>query len=145
MINRKKRTEILVYSDIEFLKRLTNYIEKKHEIKKLENPNTGLVMIKMRESAQKHLFYIGEVLVTECKVMLNNYIGLGILNGKQIKKSYYLAVIDAAYNAGIEETKILDNFIMEKDNELKLIKMKNVQQILKTKVDFETLDEEVKA
>jgi len=111
----------------------------------LEEPNSGLVMVKMRESAMKHLFYLGEVFVTECKVMINDVTGLGIIKGSHPKKSYYLAVIDAAYNADLEETKILDEMILEIGECIKENRKKETAQLLKTKVDFVTLDEEVKS
>jgi len=144
-MRRKQRTEILIDCDIEKLEEMAKIIETKHNIEILEEPNSGLIMVKMRESAQKHLFYLGEVFVTECKVMLDGVIGLGIIKGAHKKRANYLAIIDAAYNAKVRETKDLD--LMIKEEKLKIDEKKALicKQILKTKVDFETLDEEVKA
>jgi alpha-D-ribose 1-methylphosphonate 5-triphosphate synthase subunit PhnG len=144
-MNRKKRTEILVKSDLSFLKKLSALIIDRYEVKEIETPNNGLVMIKMRDSAKKNLFYLGEILVTECKVMIGKVIGLGILKGDYKEKSYHLAVIDAAYNASLEELSLLDEYIEAIEAELNLESMKNINNILRTKVDFNTLDEEVKA
>lgn len=142
---RKERTEILVNSPIAFLKKLANIIESQYELSTIEKPNSGLVMMKMRESAKKHLFYLGEVFVTECKVLLNDVIGLGIIQGSHSKKAHCLAVIDAAYNAHVPETILLDRLLEKASHELKEAKRHQIAHLLKTKVDFETLDEEVKA
>lgn len=144
-MNRKNRTEILVNSDLDFLQELSNLIRKNHKVKNIENPNKGLVMMKMRESAQKHLFYIGEILVSECKVMIDNSMGLGILQGNNLRKAYHLAVIDAAYNSNIKELEAINSLISNKEKEIKKKNQMKVNKILKTKVNFETLDEEIKA
>lgn len=144
-MKRKLRTEILVESRTEFLEKLVNLIEEKNTICILEEPNSGMVMVKMRESAQKYQFYMGEVFVTECKVMMNDVIGLGIIRGAHRKKAYYLAVIDAAYNANIPELEIIDGMIAVEKVRLDHGMALGKDQILKTKVDFETLDEEVKS
>ena len=40
-------------------------------------------MVKVRESAQRTLFYLGEVLITECKVMINGFLGIGMVKGHE--------------------------------------------------------------
>lgn len=145
MMVRKVRTRVLASSDIKFLKKLTGIIKRNHDFRILEEPSSGLVMIKMRESAQNHLFYLGEVLVTECKVMLKDQIGLGIIKGVQKKKARYMAIIDAAYSANVAEIALLDQMLEHEKEHQDQAKAADVATILKTKVDFETLDEEVKA
>ncbi len=145
MLTRKKRTEIMSECEAQDIKNLSKLVEENHEVKILEKPNSGLVMVKMRESAQKHLFYLGEVFVTECKVTLGGAVGLGITRGAHLKKAYFMAVVDAAYNAQIPEIQKLDRKIKDLGEKVALQRAKNTALILKTKVDFETLDEEVKA
>ena len=145
MIVRKKRTEIMAKCEAKELKELSRLVEEHHNVKVLEKPNSGLVMVKMRESAQKHLFYLGEVLVTECKVTIGDVIGLGIIQGVHLKKAYFMAVVDAAYSADVPEVKKLDKMLYALDEKVKERTAKETARILKTKVDFETLDEEVKA
>jgi alpha-D-ribose 1-methylphosphonate 5-triphosphate synthase subunit PhnG len=145
MRSRKKRTEILSFVDVKELKKMADMIEEKNKVELLEKPNSGLVMVKMRESAKKNLFYLGEVFITECKVAINDVIGLGIVKGSHLKKAYYLAVIDAAYNSKIEEISILEKIIDDQEKLVELQRDKEAVRLSKTKVDFETLDEEVKA
>jgi alpha-D-ribose 1-methylphosphonate 5-triphosphate synthase subunit PhnG len=144
-MTRKERTEILAICGLETLKNLSMVITKTHTVKILEEPSGGLVMIKMRESAMKHLFYLGEVFVTECKVMIDEVIGLGIIQGSHPQKAYHLAIIDAAYNSELEAVNKLDHMIQEIGEHHREKEKKVVANVLKTKVDFITLDEEVKS
>ena len=108
-MNRKRRTEILIRGRRKLSEKLSEEIKNKYEIKNVQDPENGLVMIKMRETAKKQLFYLGDVLVTEAKVSINGNLGLGIVNGDEEKLAYDLAVIDAAYNAELNETKMWDD------------------------------------
>ena len=67
---RKQRTQILIKGSAEVSVNLAQEILTVYEVKTLEEPNNSLVMVKVRESAQRSLFYLGEVLITECKVMI---------------------------------------------------------------------------
>ena len=99
-MNRKRRTEILIRSPKELAKKLADNVRKKYAIRVIEEPNQGLVMIKMRETAKKELFYLGEVLVSEAKVYVNGALGMGIVKGENEELALNLAIIDGAYKAG---------------------------------------------
>lgn len=145
-MTRKSRTEILALSDTAVLENMVSKIEEKFKAETLEEPNSGLIMVKMRESAQKYLFYLGEVLVTECKVLINGFIGLGIIRGAHPQKAYCMAVIDAAYNINdISLISKLDEMLSDAEVQINRERALKKAGILKTKVDFETVDEEVKA
>lgn len=145
-MTRKSRTEILALSDTKVLEDMVLTVEEKFEIKTLEEPNNGLVMVKMRESAQKHLFYLGEVFVTECKVLINGVVGLGLIRGAHPQKAYCMAVVDAAYNIkDINLISKLDEMLSDAKTQIDRERALKQAGILKTKVDFETVDEEVKA
>ena len=75
---RKKRTEILIKGSAEVSVKLAQDILTVYDIKTIEETNNSLVMVKVRESAKRSLFYLGEVLITECKVMINGSLGIGI-------------------------------------------------------------------
>lgn len=144
-MTRRQRTELMASCDSDFLKKLASIVEKEHDIQTIEEPNSGMVMLKMRENAKKHLFYLGELFVTECKVMINGQIGLGILQGAHKKKALYMAIVDAAYNAQSSVVTSLNRLLENEKTTIHHRKRQSVETILKTKVDFETLDEEVKA
>ena len=139
-MNRKRRTEILIKGSSEIAKKLSLEIEEKYSVKTIEEPNYGLVMVKIREGAKNTLFYIGEVLVTEAKVLIEGKLGIGIVSGNKTELAYYLAVIDATYNATLEETKGWEGIFLCEETKIKEELKKREAKILMTKVNFENMD-----
>ncbi len=139
-MNRRRRTEILIKGSTEIAKKMFIEISGKYEVKIIEEPNSGLVMTKMREEAQKSLFYLGEVLVTEAKVQISGKLGIGIVRGNETELSYWLAVIDAAYNADLEETKDWQKVLEDEEKRIDEEMRKYNSRVLKTKVNFATMD-----
>lgn len=139
-MKRKKRTEILIRGNETLAKRFSKEVEKNHEVKIIEEPSYGLVMIKARESAKNTLFYLGETLVTESKVYVNGEIGLGIVQGDKPELAYNLAVIDGAYNANIPEIESFNECLITEEIEIKKIDEIENNKILKSKVNFETMN-----
>ncbi|MDR7317128.1 phosphonate C-P lyase system protein PhnG [Brevibacillus nitrificans] len=147
-MKRKRRTEILINGarelagSGELAAQLAEEILERYDVKTIEEPNQGLVMVKVRETAQKSLFYLGEVLVTECKVQINGSIGLGVLHSHDRKLAYHLAVIDAAYEAGLKETADWTDRLIQEEAAYQKQRLAVQSGVLKTKVSFETMDEE---
>lgn len=141
-MKRKRRTEILLKGSKVIAAALAKEILDKYETEILEEPNNGLVMIKVRETAKKSLFYLGEVLFTECKVRIYDSIGIGMMTGNEEELVYYLAVIDAAYKAGLKETKEWDKILLAEERRIENDRANQLKQVLKTKVSFETMDTE---
>lgn len=139
-MNRKKRTELLIKGLPEVSANLAQEIIGIYQVKTIEEPDNGLVMVKVRESAQQSLFYLGEVFITECKVMLNGYLGIGMVKGHEPDLAYNLAVIDAAYNANLPETRKWLNILLLEESRIKEKSEALKNKILKTKVNFETMD-----
>lgn len=139
-MKRKKRTEILIKGSSQIAVRLAQEISDRYEVKRIEEPNNGLVMAKVRETARNSLFYLGEVLITECKVQVGGCLGIGIVKGQDPELAYRLAIIDAAYNAGLKETKNWTEILMNEEEEINKKNEVLKNRILKTKVNFETMD-----
>lgn len=139
-MKRKERTQILVESRSELSHTLCAQIEAGYSINIIEKPNNGLVMLKMRENSKRSLFYLGEVLVTECKVEVEGVIGLGILNGLDEQKAYQLAVIDAACNAALAETDAWEVLLKQEQEVIQQRIQADYARTLQTKVNFETMD-----
>ncbi|RFU68994.1 phosphonate C-P lyase system protein PhnG [Peribacillus saganii] len=139
-MNRRKRTGILINGSTELAEQLAKEIVDKYEVIMIEEPNPGLVMMKMRETSKRSLFYLGEVFVTECKVQINRCLGIGILKGNDPKLAHHLAVIDAAYNAGLIETFKWEEALLLQQQEINRKKQSFSSAVLKTKVNFETMD-----
>ncbi|WP_027416784.1 phosphonate C-P lyase system protein PhnG [Aneurinibacillus terranovensis] len=139
-MKRKKRTEILINGSQEIAAALAQEIRDKYEVKRIEEPNNGLVMVKVRETAQKSLFYLGEVFVTEAKVQINDSLGIGIVKGDEPELAYDLAVIDAAYNAGLKETEEWSQLLLSEEQRINDKRRSIYHKVLKTKVNFDMMD-----
>ena len=92
------------------------------------------------EASKKTLFYIGEVLVTESKILIEGKLGIGIVSGNKMELAYCLGVIDAAYNADLKETKFWEGTLLCEEIKIKEEMKKREAKILMTKVNFESMD-----
>lgn len=68
------------------------------EIQMMKPPQKTLVMVKARESVKKSLFYLGEVLASECMVLVDGMKGAAVLAGDDFDKVTAAAVIDGFLN-----------------------------------------------
>lgn len=139
-MKRRRRTEILINGSQKLAETLAQTITEQYEVKVIQEPENGLVMMKVRETSKKSLFYPGEVLVTECKVQIHDTIGIGIVTGEQPELSNQLAIIDAAYEANLPETKEWSQLLEQEEQNIMKTKTAENKSILKTKVNFETMD-----
>lgn len=139
-MKRKHRTQILVHCRASFLRKWAKRFEVEAEMTLIEEPATGLTMIKMRESAQNSLFYLGEVEISEARVECKGIIGIGIIQGNELQKAYDLAVIDAAYGAELTGIKEFEKDLEREELRQREERAKEIQSIMKTKVNFETMD-----
>jgi alpha-D-ribose 1-methylphosphonate 5-triphosphate synthase subunit PhnG len=98
-MERLRRTRILVDGDPGLSTELCARIRKRYSVAPLVEPRETLVVIRVRESARGSLFYLGEALATECRVLLDDVPGIGLLLGSERKRAFELAVIDAAMSA----------------------------------------------
>ena len=138
-MDRKRRTRILIEGPSGLAQKLSEEIEDKYDVKMIEEPNSGLVMLKMRENSKRALFYLGEVIVVEAKVEVEGKLGIGIVTGNNEELAYWLAVIDAAFNAELAETKTWEELLQQEAEELYASLAEESERILRTKVNFETM------
>ncbi|WP_299092735.1 phosphonate C-P lyase system protein PhnG [uncultured Metabacillus sp.] len=140
-MKKSRLMKILVEGRPEFLAKWTDAIEKASIVSVDRAPSTGLVMLKTRDSVSKQPFYMGEVLVTECSVSLDQHSGIGIVMGDDPVRSYQIAVIDAAMNAKLP---ITNQLLIELEFEEAYIQQKvkeEAARIAKTKVQFDTMED----
>lgn len=139
-MNRRKRTEILIKGNPNIAEKLALEIESNYKVSIIQEPEYCLVMVKMRETAQRSLFYLGEVLATETKVQILDKIGIGIVNDNKPELSYWLAVIDAAYSAKLTEIKTWEDILQKEEQKINEERLLKESKILMTKVNFDTMD-----
>jgi alpha-D-ribose 1-methylphosphonate 5-triphosphate synthase subunit PhnG len=138
-MKRRRRTELLIQGSREIAARLSAEIQKRHDVQTVEEPNNGLVMVKMRETSRKSLFYLGEVFVTEAKVRIGHTLGIGIVKGHEPELAHALAVIDAAYNAGLPETERWTEALEAEERSIEQRRSAISAGVLNTKVNFDTM------
>ena len=76
---------------------LAALIEREAAVVEVVVPHQGLVMCDVRETARNSRFYLGEALMTECRVRIGEVEGLGVVLGTNGALAHDLAVVDAAY------------------------------------------------
>ena len=98
-------------------------------------------MVKVRESIQRSLFYLGEVLACECMVMVNGVKGSSILAGDDFDKVLAAAVIDAALNGQVKESAGILTKLEGLRKAQEKSRAKQNARILKSKVNFQVMGE----
>ena len=97
-------------------------------------------MMRLRDSARKDAFFLGEVLVTEAKVRIGGTLGLGLIRGDRPEEARRLAVVDAAFNAG---SPLLSDWLPLLEEEERRIADRldrEAAAVLETRVDFSTME-----
>lgn len=139
-MNRRERTRILIESKNNVAQKIADDIRQNYEINIIQEPENGLTMVKVRETAKKQLFYLGEVIIIEAKCSIDGVIGIGIVVNDDEDLVLNLAIIDAAYNKEIKEIDKYDKMLEEEKIDIERYEEEIAQEILKTKVDFSTMN-----
>lgn len=108
----------------------------------LAPPRWELVMLKVRETAQETPFYLGEALMTTCKVEVAGTLGFGALLGDAEQGAYDLALVDAVLS-GPQAQRYLERWeprFEEARRALEREEQLQAQRIALTRVDFETIE-----
>lgn len=132
---------MLIEGSRELPRKLCEQIERHYTVSIVRGPEKSLVMSKARDSVSRQPFYLGEILVTECIVDIQGTHGIGILIGEQAEKAYELAVVDAAMNANLPETKDWLSEIKAEEARLDARLKQEQALVMKTKVHFDTMEE----
>ncbi|MGL5067886.1 MAG: phosphonate C-P lyase system protein PhnG [Sarcina sp.] len=139
-MDRKRRTQILANGRTKLLEHIASHIKSVHKIETILEPELGLAMLKVREYGKGELFYMGEVLITEAKVYVDEKIGVGLVLGENYEKALNLAIVDGAYNLGSSECDLFEEILTREEEKINVIEENRKNQILKTKVDFSTME-----
>jgi alpha-D-ribose 1-methylphosphonate 5-triphosphate synthase subunit PhnG len=140
-LNKTRRTRILIDYGKATAITMAEIIKEKYPIEMISEPTEALTMIKVRESAQNSLFYLGEVLVTETKVRVAGKLGIGLVKGHETDLSLALAIIDAAYSAELPETEKWQTLLAELERVGEEVIESRQRELARTKVNFETMNQ----
>ncbi len=109
----------------------------------LKQAQTGLIMMRIKDSASSEVFNIGEVLVTDCTVRVGDKLGYGAVLGNQANRAEASAIIDAFFNledqSMIGVKNIIESGIMEQAEKLRIEKNIEFERISRSRVDFATM------
>lgn len=119
---------------------LAQEIEKHYPVVLLKKPAKTLVMLKMRESVQKSEFFLGEMLACEAMVKINEHRGMALTAGDDFEKVLAMAVVDAAYNANLPETGLLDKKLALMKQVVDRVEQLEFAANMKSKVQFNVME-----
>ncbi len=144
-MRRRERTRILIEGDRSLARRIASGIEASLPVTVLDDPREGLVMVKVRESAKRQQFFLGEVLMTSCRVKVNGSQGLGMAMGDDRDLAYDLAVIDAAcsLDEGQAELARWEEELLAERGRIDAAARQKRAVANKTRVDFSTMEVEL--
>lgn len=137
---RRRRTTILIEGDASLRRALAAEVRAACDVVELEPPRAGLTMVRMRESARRTVFHLGEVLITEAKVEIAGHTGLGLIAGDDEDAASDLATIDAACNARLALTAEWTDRLEAEERALAARRAAEHAQLLETRVRFDSLD-----
>lgn len=141
-MKRKERTQVLVEGDRDLLGSIAREVEQAHDVEVVREPVEELVMLKMRESARRSQFYLGEALMTSCVVRIGEAYGYGMVLGEDREKAFDLAIVDAAYALDdlADDRRAYDERIAEEQERIAAQKRLRNEAVLRTQVDFSTME-----
>ena len=92
-LRRYERTRALVEGDPALARAIVHEVEGRRdegarEVTVVDEPREELVMVQVRETAQGTLFYLGEALMTSCRVRVGGHVGRGMILGSDSRRAF---------------------------------------------------------
>lgn len=142
-MTKKEISAILSRASKEEVEEITAPLKESEQIEIVKPPQKTLVMVKVRETVGKSLFYLGEVLATECMVTVNGIKGFSVIAGDDFDKSLSVAVVDGLLNnknTNVKKEKVMQEIVkLEKKQQAGRARLN--AEILKSKVNFNVMGE----
>lgn len=142
-MTKREVSRILARASKEEVAETASIVYERCRVQIMKQPQKTLVMVKARESIKKSLFYLGEVLASECMVLVDGVKGAGMIAGDDFEKAVTAAVIDGFLNLeGRQDEKkvILDRLLMLENRQAEKRAELNLA-VQKSKVNFNVMGE----
>lgn len=139
-MSKRKLSAVLAEASKEELAAIADQIKQDSKVKILKEPQKTLVMVKVRESVKNSLFYLGEILATECMVTVDGIKGASVIAGDDFEKATAAAVIDGFLNGKKDKEAVLKQ-IDELGQKQQSARREMNSQIRKSKVNFNVMGE----
>ncbi len=133
---------ILCECDLDVLENLVTVLEPAYQITIARAPQICLTMVKAEDSVEHQAFYLGEVLTTDCEVIVNGYTGYGLVIGDEPVRSYCIAFLDALIRLCGGAIPVVAQFLEAQASLIELRQKTEYNQILRSKVDFKLMEQD---
>lgn len=140
-MTKKEMSSVLSQASAHEVASIAQPLKTKYRTGIIKGPIKSLVMVQVRESIKRSLFYLGEVLVTECIVDMEGTSGASVVKGDCFEKALNIAIIDAAINKQVEEYEEIECQITALGEFQKKSRAKRNGEILKSRVNFNVMGE----
>jgi alpha-D-ribose 1-methylphosphonate 5-triphosphate synthase subunit PhnG len=128
--------EVLAEGNLAVWEDLAEMIARKHEIKVLQQPETCMAMMQALDSVGHTPFYVGEVLMTEAVVSINDFSGFGFVIEDDPVRALCMAIVDAALAAKVTEEPEIQRIIAMEEAEVSNRQRHEAMLVAKTRVRF---------
>lgn len=139
-MTKKEVSCILTKASLNEVEAIVKSIKNPSDIRIIKPPQKTLIMVKVREPIKQSLFYLGEVLATECMVMVDGVKGASVIAGDDFEKAIQIAVIDGFLNKK-EGTQSIEIQVQKLGQLQEKEREKLNGEIMKSKVNFSVMGE----
>ncbi len=142
MMSRRERTRILAEGPESVAIELAALIGRGHKVDEVHPPRQGLVMCEVRETARGSRFYLGEALMTECRMRVGDTEGLGAVLGARPELARAMAVLDAALSQpfALPEAEEIERRLRRAAEDLDREAAREQGRVLASRVSFDTME-----
>ncbi|MFD1673969.1 phosphonate C-P lyase system protein PhnG [Alicyclobacillus fodiniaquatilis] len=144
-MNTRQRTKILSEVSLRELEPWLMKVERMADIQVVKSPQMGLVMMRAKESVEQEIFNVGEVLVSECTVMVDGQLGYGAVMENDVERARALAILDAVFHASNpvwqDLQQQLDGWLLARQSQQDEAWRRDFAKIQRSLVNFDLLEE----
>ena len=137
-MKREKRFELIAIARKENLNLIAEEVRKSLKVKVIKQ-NTALIMMRARDSVEKEVFNLGEVLVSEAWVEISGVLGYSLVLGDDTEKALAGAILDAVCELRHSLSEKIVNMLKEEKKYYEKERAKEWTRIKRTKVEFEVM------
>jgi alpha-D-ribose 1-methylphosphonate 5-triphosphate synthase subunit PhnG len=134
-------SRICAYAGPALLASLAEKAAEGRETALLKGPEKTMVLVQVREPAQRSRFYLGELLAAHCVVELGGIRGVGVMIGDDLEKAKAAAVLDAAHSGGFPGFSLVEPELLRLEDRRQGELAKEAEEIRKTRVSFQSLED----
>ncbi|MCL1632159.1 phosphonate C-P lyase system protein PhnG [Sporolactobacillus sp. CPB3-1] len=140
-MNKQQLSRTMSACSLPLLEQIAQQITQEQQVQVEREPQTSLIMAKAKDSVSSQPFYLGEVLVTECTISVNQKLGIGIVVGEKPLRAYCMAIIDAALNAGVPVLDRWGDRLRAEKQQLQKEHALEYARCAQSQVHFDTMEE----